>query len=302
MGQYVYTQEQKDFIRKHYPKKGAEWVAKKLNIRKAYIKSFASNNKIHRTNFNVSDANRKFIRENANRLSFDEIAIQTGEKVSRIKTFVYREKLRPCLGIPFSEEHEQFIRDNYHDLSNTEIAAIIGRNNGDSIKGKMKQMGLSRSKKELLAINARLCSDTWIKPGNEPKNTKFDGYTSTRIDSHGNPYQYIRISKGHFKQLHYHNWEKVNGPVPEGMILRSKDGDSSNCEPENWELIDRAEHLAKNSGREELTDQYILSKLTHRAPELKPAFREMPELIELKRSQIKLKRTINELTETPTNG
>lgn len=301
MVKQVYSDEQIAFIEAHYPERGAAWVAKKMNLRAGQIKAYASNNKLHRTNYNLSDESRQFIRENANRLSYEEIAAQTGETVSRVKTFVYREKLRPCLGVPFSKEHEQFIRDNYHKLSNTEIAAVIGRN-GDSIKGKMKQLGLSRSKQELLAINARLNSKGWFPKGNEPKNTKFDGYTSTRIDSHGNPYRYIRISKGIFKQLHYHNWEKENGPVPEGMILRSKDGDSSNCDPDNWELIDRADHLSKNSGRDELTDGYILAKLAHRAPELKTAFAEMPELIELKRSQIKLKRTINELTETPTNG
>lgn len=300
MGKSIYTQEQKDFIRKYYPENGVDWVAEKLNIRKACIKSFVSNNKIIRTNFNFSEANRKFVRENANKLSYEEMAYQIGEKVSRIKTFVYREKLRPCPGTPFSKEHEQFIRDNYQQLSNTEIADIIGRK-PDGIKSKMKQLSLSRTKEELAALNARLCSSTWIKPGNEPKNTKYDGYTSTRIDSHGHPYQYIRVEKGKFEQLHRHNWEKVNGPIPEGMILRSKDGDSSNCEPENWELVGRAGHLGKNSGRDELTDNYVLAKLTHRAPELKSAFAAMPELIELKRSQIKLNRTINELTETTTN-
>lgn len=301
MGRAVYTQEQKNFIRKYYPENGAEWVGQQLNIRKGCVKAFASNNKILRTNFSFSEANRQFVRENSNILSYEEMAEQIGETVSRVKTFVYREKLRPCLGVPFSEEHTQFIRNNYHERSNTEIAEIIGRS-ADGIKAKMKQLGLSRTKKELLALNARLCSDTWLKPGNEPQNTKHDGYTSIRIDSHGNPYMYIRVEKGKFEALHRHNWEKVNGPIPEGMILRSKDGNSLNCDPENWKLVDRAEHLSENSGREELTDEYILAKLAHRSPELKPIFREMPELIELKRNQIKLKRKINELTETPTDG
>jgi len=300
MGRSVYTPKQKDFIRKYYPEYGAQWVGEKLNIRKQCIKAFASNNKILRTNFSFSEANRQFVRENANILSYEEMAAQIGETVSRVKTFVYHEKLRPCLGIPFSEEHVRFIRNNYRQLSNTEIAKVIGRS-ADGVKAKMKQLGLSRTQKELLAINARLCSASWIKPGNEPQNTKHDGYTSTRIDSHGHPYQHIRVEKGKFELLHRYNWEQKNGPVPEDKILRSKNGDSLNCDPENWELVDRADHLDRNSGRNELTDGYILAKLTHRAPELKPAFAEMPELIELKRSQIKLKRTINELTETTTN-
>jgi len=301
MGKSIYTQDQIKFIRNYYPKHGVSWVAEKLNLRNGLVKAYVSNNKILRINYNISKANRQFIRDNANQLSYAQIAECIGKTVSRIKTFSYREKLRPCLGNSFSEEHAQFIQDKYHELSNTEIAAIIGRS-ADSVKAKMTHLNLKRNKKELLSINRRLNSSGWFTKGQSPKNTMYDGYISTRIDSHGHPYQYIRIEKGKFEQLHRHNWEKVNGPITEGTILRSKEGDSMNCDPDNWELVDRANHLGKNSGRDELTDNYILAKLTHRASELKPAFREMPELIELKRSQIKLKRTINELTETSTNG
>ena len=138
---------------------------------------------------------------------------------------------------------------------------------------------------------------TWFPKGNVPPNTKYDGYE--RISKDG--YREIRIRKGKFEQLHRHNWQLTNGPISEDKILRSKDGDRTNCDPENWYLIDRASQLVANLGRDELTDKYIVDIMTHRAPELKPAFAQMPELIKLKRNQIKLKRTINELTETTTN-
>lgn len=35
-------------------------------------------------------------------------------------------------------------------------------------------------------------------------------------------------------------WEKKHGPVPDGMVLKSRDGDKRNTEPSNWELIPRA--------------------------------------------------------------
>ena len=35
-------------------------------------------------------------------------------------------------------------------------------------------------------------------------------------------------------------WEQANGPVPEGMCLKCLDGDRTNCDPSNWELVPRA--------------------------------------------------------------
>ena len=38
-------------------------------------------------------------------------------------------------------------------------------------------------------------------------------------------------------QKHRYLWEKVHGPVPEGMRLKCLDGDKTNCDPSNWEPI-----------------------------------------------------------------
>ena len=41
-------------------------------------------------------------------------------------------------------------------------------------------------------------------------------------------------------------WEKHNGPIPAGAIVRLKDGDWSNCKPANLLLITRAVHARMN--------------------------------------------------------
>lgn len=41
-------------------------------------------------------------------------------------------------------------------------------------------------------------------------------------------------------------WEKNFGPIPDGMIVRLKDGNPDNCAPENLRLIDRREHVLLN--------------------------------------------------------
>ena len=47
---------------------------------------------------------------------------------------------------------------------------------------------------------------------------------------------------------HRHLWEQENGHVPKGSALKCLDGDRTNCDPSNWELVDRA-MLPRLSGR-----------------------------------------------------
>lgn len=41
-------------------------------------------------------------------------------------------------------------------------------------------------------------------------------------------------------QKHRWLWEREHGPVPEGMVLKSLDGDRTNTDPSNWEPVPRA--------------------------------------------------------------
>ena len=281
----VFRPEEIEFILNNYPEHGAAYVAEQLGKKASQIKTYASNHHLYRINFYhvwTDPELEKLTNEFPHRRT-DLIAAELGLAYHLVSNQAYRMKLKKT--------------DVF--LSSPECNRLDGRK-GSCTRFKKGHTPVNKGVTMSDELREKV-KHTWFELGHEPVQTKYDGYISTRIDSHGHPYQYIRVEKGRFEQLHRHNWEKVNGPIPEGMILRSKDGDSLNCEPDNWELVDRAEHLGKNSGRDELTDNYILAKLTHRAPELKPVFAEMPELIEYKRNQIKLKRTINELTETPTN-
>lgn len=97
---------------------------------------------------------------------------------------------------------------------------------------------------------------TRFKKGNRPHNTKFAGHE--RINRDG----YIEISinevnphtgfERRYVLKHRHVWEQENGPVPDGMCLKSVDGDRRNCNPANWQLVPRAllTSLAGRSGRD----------------------------------------------------
>jgi len=88
---------------------------------------------------------------------------------------------------------------------------------------------------------------TWFPKGTIPPNTKYDGYISIRRDSDERSYAHIRIAKGKFILLHRHIWEQANGPIPKGMVVVFKNGDTSDLSIENLELITRKENMLRNS-------------------------------------------------------
>lgn len=87
-------------------------------------------------------------------------------------------------------------------------------------------------------------AETQFKKGGRPHNTRFLGHE--RVSKGG----YVEISIAEpnphtgFERRHVlkHKflWERENGPVPQGMVLKSLDGNRLNTAPSNWTLIPRA--------------------------------------------------------------
>lgn len=89
---------------------------------------------------------------------------------------------------------------------------------------------------------------TRFKKGMLPHNTMKDGDITLRTDSKTKrQYYYIRIRKARWKELHVYNWEKKNGKVPKGKVLRFIDGNTLNPEVSNLKLIDRADNMRLNT-------------------------------------------------------
>ena len=66
------------------------------------------------------------------------------------------------------------------------------------------------------------------------------------INQNGKPYKVIKLKDGYVPYSHW-LYEQIYGPVPEGYVVRMKDGDNTNVVPENLELITRQEHAKRNS-------------------------------------------------------
>lgn len=132
----------------------------------------------------------------------------------------------------------------------------------------------------------------WFPKGHLPANTLHDGAIVIRTYSSGKEQKWIRISKAKWQELQRYKWEKKYGKIPKGMILRSKNGDSLDCRLSNWELINRAKNCELNSGTVNLRDGFLAGIMAHKNPELKEEMLKHPEILELKRTEIKLRRAI----------
>lgn len=114
------------------------------------------------------------------------------------------------------------------------------------------------------------------------------GQLSGRARQMHKPIGAIRISKDGYRQIKIHdglpmqsrwrglhivNWEKLNGPLPEGMALKCLGDDITNCDPANWQAIPRAVLARLNGGRFRKRIPY-----DEAAPELKPTLMAVAQL------------------------
>lgn len=85
---------------------------------------------------------------------------------------------------------------------------------------------------------------TKFQKGQLPHNHKPVGWT--RVDTDGYTYMKVKEPKT-WKMLHVLIWEEEHGPVPKGKIVKFKDGNKSNFDIDNLELIDRQQHMLNNT-------------------------------------------------------
>lgn len=115
---------------------------------------------------------------------------------------------------------------------------------------------------------------TQFKKGQLPHNTKYAGHE--RVSKNGyiemnveetNPYTGFHRR---YVQKHRWLWERENGPVPDGMVLKCLDGNKLNTDSSNWRAIPREmlPRLNNRWGRD----------YDHASSELKPTIMVVAEL------------------------
>lgn len=96
------------------------------------------------------------------------------------------------------------------------------------------------SKGKKLPFNANSAAFHFEK-GHRPHTWRGAGHESIGVEG----YRWVIVDKinphtgapTHRVQKHRLLWEQANGPIPDGHVLKCLDGDKSNADPWNWELI-----------------------------------------------------------------
>lgn len=182
---------------------------------------------------------------------------------------------------PFTADDDAWIAALYPDLYAADVAAAIGRA-VQSVHRRASVLGIKKSPEflaaELKAQGERLrtdgarsrfpkghvpankgrkgwhppgCEKGWFKKGHQRNDTAPIG--AERLD---NKDGFILLKVGPNEQgkkalpwqlKHRVLWERANGPIPKGMVLRCIDGNKHNCGPSNWKLISLADNMRANT-------------------------------------------------------
>jgi methylphosphotriester-DNA--protein-cysteine methyltransferase len=272
-----------------------------------------------------------FIQRNLNKIPLKDIAAKCGISKSTMRKILIKNGMKtdPEASMRFraegrkietslTAEQDQYLKENYLTVPVKTMARNFGRN-PIVVFTRIKQLGLvipqeikqQRLKQHLYkpgnipTYKGKKLSD-YLSPerieylsqfkyqkGHVPVNTLYDGAEVIKTDSNGKAYRFVRISAKNWKLSHVINYEKAYGKIPKGFCLRCKTEDTTNADPENWDLISKKENMLKNSGSTELSDAYVLGNLARNNPELKDVIKEeYPELVQLKKTQLILNRKI----------
>lgn len=120
-------------------------------------------------------------------------------------------------------------------------------------------------------------------------------YWKATSSTTGRQFPVIKVNGAYIHWARY-TWEQAYGPVPEGMNVVFKDNDPYHLSLQNLEVISNAELSKRNSNQSSigLSDNYVSGILTHGQPHLRKLVKSDPALLELKRQQLLLNRTIYE--------
>ena len=216
----------------------------------------------------------------------------------------------------WTKKEDAVLKKHFRKMLYPEIAKMMGFTESQ-VANRIQKLGIRLSEKEFERrkklrqfVKGQVCWSKGLKlpgrknghtykKGNVPGNTLYDGAVVLRKRNRPNAnYLFIRIKKMKWILLHNYIWIKNHGPVPEGYVVRFKDGDHLNCNIENLELITRKENLLRNNPGPKMdlvySDRYIAARLKVMGKENQLGFiKEHPDLIEIKRQQLLLRRGIN---------
>lgn len=247
-----------------------------------------------------------FIRKNWPVMTNRALAKVFGISLTLLRVKVYEMGLRRMEMEYWTGEQVEFLIKNYTKIGDVEMAELFNKkwkkNKGwtkKHIEKKRRYMKLKRSKTQIAAIKQRnvdngrflLCPvKRWATAGQAK-----DGEIRMWREQSGRYTPRIKIN-GRFVHWNRWKWEKHRGKIPKGMNVVFRDNNPANNRLSNLMLVTRAEHARRNLaiGSQGLSDNYLAGLMSHKNKELREQLKRRPVLLQLKRKQLLLNRTINE--------
>ena len=156
----------------------------------------------------------------------------------------------------FTQEQMAFLRIHYKQLSRDELLSAVNIQFGLSVKKNQFVAFLKNHKitsgrtgffeKGSVPFNKGTKGLMTANAGTFTKDRNFDNSVEVGTEIVNN-LGYLRrkiASPNHWEFVHRLVWEEHNGAIPEGSVVRFKDGDKTNCSIENLILLSNRQHLA----------------------------------------------------------
>jgi HNH endonuclease len=219
-------------------------------------------------------------------------------------------KLETCKWFqkPWTDTDDKVLKTLYPTLTLPELCLRLNRKPA-SIQNRANILGIGKSvnfknptyfKKGHKPWNAGLqikqhpaAIKTRFKKGHTPGNYLPIGSVTIRIrDRNHIPYMFIKLAEHKWVTASVAIWEYYHGKIPTGMVVTFINGDTMDPSIENLKLISRVENGIRNSGSIDLKDSYIAARMCLGSKRLKSKLLKRPDILELKRKQYLLNRTI----------
>jgi hypothetical protein len=249
-----------------------------------------------------------FLKMNYQTMTNKEMAEALGLRLTSTRTKLYELGFKRMEMEYWTAEQIKYLQDYYKTMGDVELAEIFNKNwhkekgwTKKHIEKKRRYLKLKRTEEQKFKIllrnidQGRMDNCHWANA-----KLRFQlpiGSIITRTIG-GYKTKLIKI-KGGFKKLALVNYEKHIGHIPSGLLVIMKDGNPLNCNPKNLTLITREEQSSKMH----MADRSIAFMLSMKKEQGtrgsirkdEKLFNEIlkhPEIIELKRAQYLLKRSI----------
>jgi hypothetical protein len=249
----------------------------------------------------------EWLRQNFDKYTNPQLAAAMGERVTNLRTKLYKLGLYKQRLEYWTEEQHGFLVENYLRMGDTEIAErmneLFEKKKGWSkkhVEKRRRQQGLKRTDEDRKRIFERNIKAGRYKDCNlkmwATRGVTADGEIRLwRNGANGTKGTYFIKDKGRFVPWNKAIWEKLHGPVPEGMVVGLKDfSRRDEMDPDNLELVTRQENVLRNSARhsQRLSDEWIKGIMKKWHGMTDEQIDAVPGIIEVKRNILKLKREI----------